>query len=173
MPTVHRPAEGEFAPFYAGYISKVKGDDVLPELHRQLVETAAFIRNFPVDRQDFRYAEGKWTPREVFLHILDAERVFAYRALRFARGDANALSGFEQNDYVPESNADARSLESIAGEYEAVRKATIYLLESLTEAQTQRSGPANNREVSVRALAFIIAGHETHHVAILRERYLV
>lgn len=173
MPTVQRPGEGEFAPFYAGYISKVKGDDALPALHHQLAETAAFIRSFPTDRQDFRYAEGKWTPREVFLHILDAERIFAYRALRFARGDANALSGFDQNDYVPESNADLRSLESIANEYEAIRQATISLLEGLTEAQTLRRGPANKMEVSVRALAFIIAGHEAHHMAILRERYLV
>jgi uncharacterized damage-inducible protein DinB len=172
MTTITRPEEGEYNPYYSTYIDKVKGNDILMTLEVQLESTTEFIRRFDYDKQDYRYAENKWTPKEVFLHILDAERVFAYRALRVARGDETPLPGFDQDQYVPESNAGSRSLESIAEEYEAVRNASLQLFRYLTSEQLQRRGIANNSPISARALAFIIAGHENHHLEVLRERYL-
>lgn len=172
MLIISRPAGDEYAPYYGNYISQVPGDDLLPVLRRQLTETAAFIRQFPVELQDYRYAEGKWTPREIFLHLLDSERVFAYRALRIARADKTPLPGFDQDIFVPESNADKRSLESIAAEYEVIRQSTLLLFENLNEQQVDYRGVASQAPVSVRAVAYIVAGHEIHHLRILNERYL-
>ena len=173
MQTISRPSENEYAPYFGLYIGQVPGDDVLSVLRRQLEETPAFIRNFPPDRQSYRYAEGKWTPKEVFIHILDAERVFAYRALRIGRGDKTPLPGFDQDIFVPESNAEDRSLESIAAEYENLRKCTLHLFENMQPHQVAYLGTASEKPVSPRALAYMTAGHELHHFRILHERYLV
>lgn len=172
MIPIARPAEGEFHPYYGTYIGKVSGNDALMTLEVQLSDTPRFIERFPLEKEEYRYAENKWTPKEIFLHLIDAERVFAYRALRIARGDETPLSGFDQDQYVPESNANQRSLESIAEEYTAVRKASIELLRNLREEQLLRKGVANNSPISVRALAYIMAGHENHHMGVIRERYL-
>lgn len=167
-----RPGSDEYAPFYAGYVSAVPDGELLMLLRDQLAETEALLREFKGARADHRYAPGKWTVKEVVGHIADAERIFAYRALRFARGDRTPLPGFDENDFVRGSNLNARALPEITGELRSVRMATITLFAGLSAEALQRRGPANGIEVSVRALAWITAGHERHHARIVRERYL-
>ena len=167
-----RPATDEFAPYYGMYISRVPDGDVVATLASQIPETAAFLRSLPESLGDHRYAPEKWSIREVIGHISDAERVFAYRALRFARGDKTPVPGFDENDYVANGNFGSRSLEDLISEFEHLRQATIHLFGGLDEKSMAMRGTANGLEVSVRALAFIIAGHEEHHMEILRTRYL-
>ena len=167
-----RPDKTEYPSYCEGYISRVPDGDIVSILGRQLEESLALIKSVPEARGDFRYAEGKWSIKELIGHVIDGERVFAYRALRFARGDATPLAGFEQDDYVRGGAFDKRSLSDLADEYEHVRRATISLFSNLDEEAWSRRGLANNNESSVRALAFIIAGHERHHAEILRTRYL-
>jgi uncharacterized damage-inducible protein DinB len=167
-----RPEKSEYAPYYEGYISRVPDGDIVAALGKQLEETLALIRGIPEARGDYRYAEGKWSIKELLGHVIDGERVFAYRALRFGRGDTTPLSGFEQDDFVKGADFSKRTLEDLAKEYEYVRRATISLFASLEDHAWERRGTANNNDVSVRAIAFIIAGHERHHAEILRTRYL-
>ena len=167
-----RPQASEYASDYEGYISKVPGGDVVGTLSKQRDETIALIKSIPEARGDFRYAEGKWSIKELIGHVIDCERVFAYRALRFGRGDTTPLSGFEQDDFVRGADFNKRSLSDLADEYEHVRRATISLFASLEESAWDRRGAANDNEISVRALAFITAGHERHHVEILKAKYL-
>ena len=167
-----RPGPDEYAPFYAGYVAAVPDGELLVLLRDQLAETEALLREFSGARADHRYGPDKWSVKEVVSHMADAERVFAYRALRFARGDTTPLPGFDENDFVRGSNASARALPEIAGELRSVRMASITLFAGLSEEALLRRGPANGKDVSVRALAWIIAGHERHHARILRERYL-
>jgi DinB family protein len=167
-----RPQASEYASDYETYISRVPDGDIVGTLKSQLEETLALIRGIPEARGDFRYAEGKWSIKELIGHVIDSERVFAYRALRFGRGDTTPLSGFEQDDFVRGADFNKRSLSDLAEEYEHVRRATISLFGSLEESAWDRRGAANNNEVSVRGLAFIVAGHERHHVEILQSRYL-
>src|SRR5215510_2373282 len=167
-----RPEQSEYPSYAESYVARVPDGDIVAILSRQLEDTLALIRGTPEARGDFRYAEGKWSVKEVIGHIIDGERVFAYRALRFARGDATALEGFEQDDYVRGGSFGKRSLSDLADEYEHVRRATISLFSSLDEEAWTRRGTANKNGVSVRGLAFIVAGHERHHVEILRTRYL-
>lgn len=167
-----RPDKSEYASDYERYVSLVPDGDIAGTLGRQLDDTLALINSIPETRGDFRYAEGKWSIKELLGHVIDSERVFAYRALRFARGDTTPLSGFEQDDFVRGGSFDKRSLSDLAQEYEYVRRSTISLFANLAPAAFDRRGAANNNEVSVRGLAFIIAGHEVHHVQILKARYL-
>ncbi|MFY9555478.1 MAG: DinB family protein [Blastocatellia bacterium] len=167
-----RPDSSEYPAYTEGYISRVPDGDIVATLSRQLEDTLALIKSVPEARGGFRYAEGKWSVRELIGHVIDSERVFAYRALRFGRGDTTPLAGFEQDDYVRGGAFDRISLSELADEYEHVRRATISLFANLDGEAWRRRGAANNNEVSVRALAFIIAGHERHHVEILRTRYL-
>ena len=167
-----RPAEDEYAPYYAGYVRLVPDGEILVLLRDQLAETEALLREFRGDRADHRYAPGKWSVKEMVGHMADTERIFAYRALRFARGDRTPLPGYEQDDFVRGGNFGARALPEIAGELRSVRMASITLFAGLSAEALQRRGPANNVEFSVRALAWIIAGHERHHARVLRERYL-
>jgi len=167
-----RPATDEYAPYYARYIQAVPDGEILMLLRDQLAETEALLREFRGDRGDHRYAPDKWSVKEVVGHVADTERIFAYRALRFARGDRTSLPGYEQDDFVRGGNFAARALPEIAGELRSVRMASITLFAGLSEEALVRRGPANNVEFSVRALAWIIAGHERHHAKILRERYL-
>ena len=169
---IARPEKTEYAPYYERYVSLVPDADIVATLGKQLEETLALIHGIPEARGDFRYAEGKWSVKELIGHVIDSERIFAYRALRFGRGDATPLSGFEQDDYVRGADFDKRTLSDLADEYEQVRRATISLFANLDESAWNRRGAANNNEVSVRGLAFIVAGHERHHVEILRTRYL-
>ncbi len=167
-----RPEKSEYPTDCEGYVSRVPDGDIVGTLGKQLEETLALIKGIPEARGDFRYAEGKWSIKELIGHVIDSERVFAYRALRFGRGDATPLSGFEQDDFVRGADFNKRSLSDLADEYEHVRRATISLFASLDESAWDRRGAANNNEVSVRGLAFITAGHERHHVEMLRTRYL-
>jgi hypothetical protein len=172
MTATARPDKSEYPAYTEGYVSKVPDGDIVGTLSQQLDETLGLIRSIPESRGGHRYAEGKWSIKEVLGHVIDSERVFAYRALRFARGDAVPLAGFEQDDYVRAGSFDKRSLSDLADEYANVRRATISLLANLDEAAWNRRGIANNNVASVRGLAFIIAGHERHHVEALRTRYL-
>ena len=168
---IPRPAPSEYAPHYAGYINRVPEGDVLDQLARQIDETRALLRGLPPSRAVHRYATGKWSVAEVVGHIADAERIFAYRALRVARGDATPLAPFDENAYTPAGSFDRRTLTDLVDELTAVRHATLALFRGMPGEAFERTGTASGRTVSVRALAFIIAGHELHHVAILRERY--
>jgi hypothetical protein len=169
---IARPGADEYAPYYGTYIGKVPDGDLRSMLSTQLAETLALIRSIPESRGGHRYAPDKWSVREVLGHLADSERIFSYRALRIARGDATPLPGFEQNDYVPAGGFDARTLRDLADELAAIRQATIHLFAHLDPSAFERRGTASGKPVSVRALAYIIAGHELHHVGILKTRYL-
>ena len=167
-----RPAAGEYAQFYAGYIAEMPDGDLLAALERQGEETFSLLSALPEQRGHHRYAPGKWSIKDIACHLADAERVFAYRALRFARGDASPLAGFDENDYVRAAGAETRPLVELAAELHAVRRSTIALLRGLPPGAAERRGTANGAEMSVRALAWVIAGHERHHIRVLHERYL-
>ena len=166
-----RPEATEHAPYYGKYMALVGHGDIVGMLRSQIESTLDLLRGVPGDREQYRYAEGKWSVREVVGHLSDAERIFAYRALRFARGDSAPLQGFDENAYAANATFNDRRLSSIAEEFAAVRAASIAFFDSLTDEEWLRRGSANSQEVSVRALAWIIAGHERHHVSLLRERY--
>lgn len=167
-----RPAPDEYAPYYEKYTALVPEGDVVETLGRQLDETLALLAQIPETQADSRYAPGKWSVKELVGHLIDAERIFAYRALRIARGDQTPLPGFEQDDYIETANFGARTLAELAEEFDIVRRSTLRLFVYLDDAAWLRRGTASDAEVSVRALAYMIAGHETHHMNILRERYL-
>lgn len=166
-----RPAAGEFGDFHAGYIAAVPPGDIRETLAREAAAAAAFYGAISEERAGFAYAPGKWTVREVLAHIADGERVFAYRALRFGRGDRTPLPGFDQDTWVPESHAGSRPWAELVADFLAVRNASLHLFRSFAEGDWQRSGEASGIAVSVRAIAFILAGHELHHRRILIERY--
>lgn len=168
-----RPADDEYAPYYGRYITRVEDGDIVATLGRQIGQTLSELRAVPEARGGHRYAEGKWSIRECIGHMADTERVFAYRAMRFARNDATALAGFDENTFVANARFDERTLASLLDEFEAVRRATIALFGALTPDEMLRRGRASDNPVSVRALAWITAGHEVHHREILRTRYLV
>ncbi len=157
--------------FYKNYIKQIEETDLLQALRISGHRMVEVVHSIPVAMQDYRYAEGKWTVRELLCHIIDAERIFTYRALRFARNDKTSLEGFEENDYAPQANAHHRSLSSIADEMARLRASTIDLFQSFSPEMIMRKGVANKNEISVMALGFIIAGHETHHRKVLVERY--
>jgi hypothetical protein len=166
-----RPQAEEFPLFYKGYVDTVS-DDVLAELEQQSDSFAALLGNVPPEKASFAYAEGKWTIKELAGHVIDTERIMAYRALRIGRNDATPLPGFEENDYVANAHFADRSLENLADEFAALRKANMYLIRSLNDIEIDRSGISNEKPISVRALIFIMAGHVNHHAAILKQRYL-
>ena len=167
-----RPDATEFHPYYGRYIEKVPDGPIVDVLTSGMEETLSLLRSIPEARADHRYADGKWSIKEVVGHVIDAERVFTYRALRFGRKDTTPLASFEQDDYIPAGNFGARTLRDLTDEYEAVRRATIELFRHFDESQLSLRGTAADNPVSVRALGYITAGHEIHHRAILRERYL-
>lgn len=170
--TINRPEETEYLPYYGKYVSLVAGEDVLAALSGQLSGTLALLRGIPESQGNFRYAPDKWSIKELVGHMIDGERIFAYRALRFARNDKTPVPGFEQDDYISNASFDACALADLAAEFESVRRATIFLFRHLDGEAWMRRGIASESEVSVRALAYIIAGHELHHAGILRDRYL-
>jgi hypothetical protein len=168
---MNRPETSEYAGYYASYIAKVPGSDVLSVLESQRLQMLQLFAGRSERDGSFRYAPGKWTVKEVLGHIVDTERVFTYRALRFARADQTPLPGFEQEDYVRSGAFGARTLADLAEEFGVVRGASIGLFRSFKEDVWVRRGKADGKEVSVRALAFITAGHQMHHRIILEERY--
>lgn len=167
-----RPKPTEYNHFYSPYIEKVEGDNFLSVLKEQLKSFPAFLSGIPEKKWDFAYGPGKWTIKEVAIHICDSERVFAYRALRFSRNDHTALPGFDENKYIPFYHPEKRSPESIIHEFKTVRKATLSLFEQFDEERLLFKGIASDNFVSVRAIGFIIAGHVIHHERVLKERYL-
>lgn len=171
-PRATRPHEDEYAPYFGTYISKVGDGDIVATLTGQIDGTLAFLRGIPDSLAGHRYAPGKWSIREVVGHMSDAERVFAYRALRFGRGDATPLPGFDENEFVKRARLDERSHAGLVDEFEAVRRATVALFDGFFPDEWTRHGSASGKDVSVRALAWIAAGHELHHVDILKTRYL-
>jgi hypothetical protein len=166
------PTSEEYAPFYAGYINRIgQGEDVLATLDEQLQSTPALLRRVDERRGGFRYAPGKWSIKEVVGHLADTERILTDRALRIGRGDVTPLPGFDEDAYVPAMEADARPLDDLVSEWSDVRRASLALFRGLPSAAWARRGVANGAVVSVRALAYIVAGHERHHLETLRDRY--
>jgi uncharacterized damage-inducible protein DinB len=170
MPPITLPETDEYAPYYGKYISRV-GPDVLAALETQARSTAALLAATSEEQAAFRYAEGKWSVKQVIGHLSDAERVFTYRALRIGRADKTPLPGFDENDFMPHGRFDQRTLADLAAEYASVRAATITLARSFDETALGQRGTASNNPVTPRACLAIAAGHELHHVALLRERY--
>jgi len=167
-----RPEPSEHAPYYGRYISLVADGDIVATLERQQVETQALLRALPANKASHRYAPEKWSVAQVVRHMADTERVFAYRALAFARGDATELPGFDENAYAEAAPFDGLPLAQVLDDVAAVRRATLTLLAGFDAQAWQRGGSANATPISLRALAWVMAGHELHHRAILRERYL-
>lgn len=169
---LRRPADAEFAPYYAKYIALVPDGDLLSHLAKQGAETQKLLRSIGEEKSKHRYAPDKWSIREVVSHIADAERVFTYRALRFARADATALPGFDQDVWAKTTNAHSQTISYLLDDLQALRAATVTLFRGFQDAEWERTGVASDNKVSVRALAYITAGHEHHHIKIVQERYL-
>ena len=167
-----RPQQGEADPYFFRYIDKVPDGDIVDVLSRQVAESVAFLRAIPESKGGHTYGPDKWTIREVIGHMTDAERVMGYRALRFSRNDDTPIEGFDENLYAANAASDLRSLGDLIDEFEHLRRSSIGLVNGLTQEMMSRRGNANGKDVTVRALAFIIAGHETHHMEILKTRYL-
>jgi hypothetical protein len=170
MIRITKPQPEEHADYYAKYI-KLVGDDALAALRAQSASTPRLLSGLSEAQAMHRYAPGKWSVKEVVGHLLDAERVFGYRALRIARADMTPMPGFDENAWVPTGHFDRRPMPELVSDYQTVRAATVALFASLDDEALTRVGTANDLPFSVRALAHIIAGHEVHHVGILRERY--
>lgn len=167
-----KPQPGDYAPYYDTYISKVDDGDIIDILKDQQQTTYAFFNSLAADKANHAYAEGKWTVKQVLGHMIDTERIMAYRALRFARNDKNHLPGFEQDDYVENSRHNDFELATLAEEFKLMREVNLYLFKSLNDEEKQRVGIASNQPVSVNALMYIIAGHELHHLSIIKKLYL-
>ncbi len=162
----------EYAPSYAPYIVALHDGDLIEELEISLHDFIRFVREIPMGKHDYRYAEGKWTIKEIIQHLIDAERVFSYRALRFARRDRTPLPGFEEDDYAAAVNAGARHLQSLLTELSIVRESTLALFRSFDQESMLARGNASGKEISVRAIGFVIIGHMRHHRKVFAERYL-
>ena len=169
---IERPKLGEYNPYYDRYISLIPGSDIIGTLEKQLPKTIALLSGRSEEEGNFRYQPGKWSVKEVIGHMNDTERVMAYRALRIARCDKTPLAGFEQDDFVRDGPFAELSLGSLVEEFQTVRAATLSLLRTFRPQDWTRRGKASDHEITVRALAYIIAGHEVHHRNILLERYL-
>lgn len=164
--------DSEFNPYYTGYIEKYRDKDILQSLKSQKTSFLSFLTSFPEDKLPYAYDEGKWTSLQVFGHLMDTERIMAYRALAISRKDTTSLPGFDQDEYVENIDVSQRTLDSYVTEFKAVRDSTIALYENFSSDQLQFLGKASNSPVSVRALGYIILGHLSHHEGILVERYL-
>ena len=168
-----RPAADEFAPYYSRYVERVPDGDVIATLERNARDTAALLRSAQAQaRAEHRYAPDKWSVKEIVGHLSDTERVFSYRMLRFARNDATELPSFDENAYTPAGEFGARTLEDLISEFLVVRASTIALIRGMPAGAWTRRGVASGNPMSARAAAWVIAGHELHHRAILEERYL-
>lgn len=166
------PNADEYNPYYEPYVQKFKGEDILAVLAKGVEDVNELVASLTEEQLTSAYAEGKWTIKEVLQHIMDTERIFCYRALRFSRNDKTNLPGFEQDDFVPYSGANERNSMEMLREYNAIRQSTITLFKNFTDEMLARVGIASDNEMSVRALAYIAAGHEKHHLNVINERYL-
>jgi DinB superfamily len=162
----------EYPDFFGTYINALKEVELKEELEISLHDFIKFVQNIPLDKFDFRYAEKKWTIKEIIQHLIDTERIMSYRALRFSRNDKTPLPGFDENSFVVNTDANSRSIQDLLTEMAVVRQSTLSLFKSFSAEQLMRIGTASNKEVSVRALGFVIIGHQKHHQKIFQERYL-
>ena len=170
---IDRPQENEYPPFYAGYVARVPETEILEVLREQPKELKRIADSVGADKERFRYASDKWSVRELFGHLVDAERFFGHRAFCISRGDANPLPGFDEKLYVSQSSYDSRSLSELVKDFSLLREANSRHLENLEATAFSREGVANGAKVTVRALAYIMTGHARHHLAVLRERYAI
>ena len=167
-----KPEKFEYDPYYDTYISLVTEEDILAALARQPDELHSLFAEMPEEKGVFSYAPGKWTIKELLGHLIDGERIFAYRVFRISRGDKTPIEGFEQDGYIENAHSHSRSFAGLLEEFNLLRNANILFFKNLNEEDWLRTGSANNASISVRALAYIMAGHITHHINILRTRYL-
>jgi hypothetical protein len=167
-----RPEKSEYPAYHEQYINLIQTDNVLRPLESQMLEMQALVSDLPSEKEDYAYAPGKWTIKEVIGHLIDCERIFGYRILRFARGDNQALAGFNDQEYVPAGKFNKRSFYDLAHEFSVLREGNIILFKSLDEEALSRSGKANDSELTVRAYFYFIAGHSAHHVRTIKTRYL-
>lgn len=168
---MNRPLETEYAPDYGSYVAYVSENEILPVLRSQIDELDVLLDHVTPERETYRYADGKWSIREIVGHLIDGERVFGYRALCIARGETRSLPGFDQDEYMTSAPYDRVDLEDLLSEFRLVRLSNIAMFRNLDEAAWTRIGTANDNQISVRALAFIMAGHLRHHMGVLREQY--
>jgi len=165
--------ENEYAPFYGTYISQVSNEySLLEELEISVHRLRNFVQDIPMDKYDYKYADGKWTIKDILQHLIDSERVFAYRALRFARRDTTPLPGFEENEFADSAEGFKRSIRDLLTELAIVRESTLCLFKTFSDETLKLKGFASENEMSVRALGFVIIGHQNHHQSIFKERYL-
>ena len=165
-------SNNEYAGFFSTYINRVDDVDLIEELEISVHRLIKFVQDIPMDKFDYQYAEGKWTIKDILQHIIDVERIFAYRALCFARNDKTKLPGFDENDYAAVANGSKRSIIDLLTELAVVRQATLSLFKSFSDDDLMKIGIASNNPISVRAIGFIIIGHQNHHQLIFQERYL-
>jgi uncharacterized damage-inducible protein DinB len=164
--------ENEYSEFFATYIKALDDVHLVEELEISLHDFIKFVQNIPMDKFDYRYAEGKWTIKDIIQHIIDTERIFGYRALRISRNDKTPLPGFDENEYVENTNANNRGLQELLTEFSALRHSNLLLFKSFSEEQLTRMGIVSNRPISVRAIGFLMIGHQKHHQNVFQERYL-
>ncbi len=167
-----RPQPNEYPAMYKSYVDNVRTDNVIKELRDQVLDIQAMISKIPEDKEDYVYAEGKWTIKEIIGHIIDTERVLGYRAMRFARKDKTPLPGYDENHYVANANFKKQTLYSLGHEFAIVREANLALFKVWDEEALSQVGVANEMDVSVRAMLFMIAGHATHHMGVIKTKYL-
>ena len=167
-----RPETNEFAPYYNTYVSLIEGDGVMAELETQTEILRAAVAGLTEDRGSYAYAEGKWTIKELLSHLIDGERIFAYRVLRISRGDTTPIEGFEQDDYIATSRVNDRTFANLIDEFAFERQANLIMVGNIDDETSKRMGTASDKPVSVRALTYIMAGHVKHHLKILADRYL-
>lgn len=164
--------ETEYSGPFANYVREAGAVNLIEELEISLHDFIRFVQNIPLDKFDYRYADGKWTIKDIIQHLIDSERVFVYRALRFSRNDKTVLPGFEENDYVDNTDANKRSIQELLTELSALRHSTLLFYKSLSEEQLKRVGTASSHQISAGALGFVIIGHQKHHQKVFEERYL-
>ena len=169
---MNRPAKNEYDPYYERYISLVENDDIVDTLGAQLTKLQDVFTGMPDDRGTYAYEEGKWTLKEVIGHLIDGERMFAYRLLRISRGDQTPIEGFEQDGYIENGFANQRSFADLLEEFSLLRRANLLLIKNLDDEGWRRTGIANNVAISSSALVYVMAGHIEHHLGILKDRYL-
>jgi hypothetical protein len=167
-----KPEINEIPEFYRSYVNETSDADLIEQLLETRDDLIVLMKDMSTEKSTFRYAAGKWTPKEMILHIMDAERVFSYRALRFSRGDQTDLPGFKQDDYVATCEADNRSMSSLITEYTGLRNSTIEMFKNFSKTQLNAIGSAGGNQFSAISIGYILAGHQIHHIKILRERYL-
>lgn len=170
---IKRPENSEYPEYFEPYIKLVKDENVIRFMEGQILSMQAFLSEIPEDKEDCTYAEGKWTLKEVLGHVIDTERIMSYRALRFARNDNTELPGFNDKNYVQHADFNKRTVYDLAHEFGLVRESNLALFRSLGEEALNRRGVADNKDISVRALIYVIAGHAMHHLNVIRSKYLI